>query len=153
MHAVLFALLAIMGVDNPQAAPPGAENPFVGAWTLNISKSKLPSNDQYRSMTLQFAVVFDTVTIGASFVTTSGRQQSATELFHMDGKEHPGTLNPGVVITGKWINGRVIETGGKKDGQDVGVITYEVSMDGKTLTQKHSGSPGQELVFERSSSR
>ena len=35
-------------------------------------------------------------------------------------KEHPGMLNPGVVITGKWVNAHVIATGGKKDGQDVG---------------------------------
>ena len=43
-----------------------------------------------------------------------------TELFHMDGKEHSGMLNPGVVMTGKWINSRVIETAGKKDGEDAG---------------------------------
>jgi len=100
-------------------------------------------------MTLQFAIVFDTLTIGTKLVTTSGRQQTATELFHMDGKEHPGTLNPGVVITGKWINAHLIETGGKKDGQDVGIIRYEVSADGKTLTQMYSGSADQSLVFER----
>jgi hypothetical protein len=149
MHAVLFALLAIVDPGSLQAGQPSADNPFVGTWVLNLSKSKLPSNFQYRSMTLQFAVVFDTVTVGANFVTTSGRQQSATELFHMDGKEHPGTLNAGVVVTGKWMNARVIETGGKKDGQDVGVITYEVSADGKTLTHRYSAAPEQELVFER----
>lgn len=32
----------------------------------------------------------------------------------------------------------MIETSGKKDGQDIGVITYEVSTDGKTLTAKYS---------------
>jgi len=66
----------------------------------------------------------------------------------MDGNEHPGTLNAGVVVTGKWMNARVIETGGKKDGQDVGVITYEVSADGKTLTDRYSASPEQVPVFE-----
>ena len=114
MHAVLCALLAIVGVGNLQGEQPGAENPVRGHLGVEPSKSKLPSDFQYRSMTLRFAVVFDTVTIGANFVTTSGQQQSATELFHMDGREHPGTLNPGVVITGKWVNAHVIETGREK---------------------------------------
>ena len=71
-------------------------------------------------MTLQFAVVFDTVTIGGKLVTTSGQEQSATELFHTDGKEHPGTLNPGVLHVARWVNSRVIETSAKKDGKNVG---------------------------------
>jgi hypothetical protein len=39
-----------------------------------------------------------------------------------------------------------------KNGQDVGVIAYEISADGRTLTQKYSGSPDQTLVFERAGS-
>jgi len=40
---------------------------------------------------------FDTVTIGSEFVTGSGQEQTATELFHTDGKEHLGTLSAGVL--------------------------------------------------------
>ena len=152
MGAVLFAFLTIVGVASVQAGS-GADSPFVGTWALNVSRSKLPSNYPYRSMTLQFAVVLDTVTIGTTFVTTSGREQSATELFHLDGKEHPGTLSPGVVQIGTWINSRMIETRATKNGQDVGVITYEISADGRTLTQKYSGTPDHTLVFERAGAR
>jgi len=60
MHAVLVALLTIVGVGNLQGGPPATDNPFVGTWALNLSKSKLPSDNPYRSMMLQFAVVFDT---------------------------------------------------------------------------------------------
>jgi hypothetical protein len=149
MHVLLLAFVTIVGFANPQAGSAGAENLFVGKWTSNFSKSKLPSNYQYRSLALQFAVVFDTVTIGSRLITTSGQDQTVTELFHMDGKEHPGTLSPGVVLVARWVNSRMIETSGKKDGQDVGVITYEISADGKTLTERLSNTPEQVLVFDR----
>jgi hypothetical protein len=100
-------------------------------------------------VTLQFAVVFDTVTVGSKFLGTSSQEQTATELFHMDGKEHPGTLNPGVLHTARWVNSRMIEATAKKDGKDVGVMTYEVSADGRTLTSRYSTSPEQVLVFDR----
>ena len=56
-------------------------------------------------------------TIGSKFVTGSGQEQTATELFHTDGKEHPGTLSPGVVQAAKWVNSRTIETSAKKKGR------------------------------------
>src|SRR5437867_382857 len=58
-----------------QTSLPAAENQFVGNWISNFSKSKLPSNYQYKRVTLQFAVVFDTVTIGSNLVTASGHEQ------------------------------------------------------------------------------
>src|SRR5262249_51893061 len=149
MHAVVFVLLTVFGASRLQPASQPEGVGFPGIWVLNPAKSKLPPNYPYRSMTLQVAVVFDTVTIGGSFVTTAGQTQLATELFHVDGKEHPGTLNPGVVLTARWIDARTLETGGKKDGKDVGMVMYQVSPDGRSLTQKYSGSPEQELVFDR----
>ena len=49
----------------------------------------------------------------------------------------------------RWINPRTLETTAKKDGKDVGVVVYEVSADGKTLTSKYSTAPEQVLVFDR----
>lgn len=143
-----YAVL-LVGLLTTASSLGAADNPFVGTWTSNFSKSKLPSNYQYKRVTLQFAVVFDTVTIGSKFVAGSGQEQSATELFHTDGKEHPGTLSPGVLHTARWVNSRMLETSAKKDGKDFGVVTYELSADGKTLISKHSTSPQQVLVFER----
>ena len=146
MHRVTFLLLGLMTIAGSLHA---ADNPFVGTWTLNLSKSKLPANAQYKSITLQFAVVFDTVTVGSKFVAASGQEQTATELFHTDGKEHPGTLSLGVLHTARWVNARMIETTAKKDGKDMGVVQYEVSADGRTLTSRYSTSPEQVLVFDR----
>jgi len=91
--------------------------------------------------------------VGGSFILSSGQEWSATELFHLDGKLHPGTLNPGVMISAKWAGPRKLETGGTKDGKDVGVVTYEVSADGKTLTSRYSTAPAQVIVYERQKRR
>ena len=146
MRRVTFLLLGLITIA---FSLPAADNPFVGTWILNLSKSKMAANAQYKSVTLQFAAVFDTVTVGSKFVAASGQEQTATELFHADGKEHPGTLSSGVLHTARWVNARMIEITAKKDGKDMGVMQYEVSADGKTLTSRYSTMPEQVLVFDR----
>ena len=143
---VAFLLLVLTTIVGSLHA---ADNPFVGTWILNPAKSKLPANSPYKNITLQFAVVFDTVTVGSKFVVASGQEQTATELFHTDGKEHPGTLSLGVLHTARWVNPRLLEITAKKDGKDMGMMQYELSGDGKTLTSRYSTSPEQVLVFDR----
>jgi len=83
------------------------------------------------------------------FVLASGQEVTATELFHLDGKQHPGTLNPGVMIAANWASPRKLETSATKDGKDAGVVTYEVSADGKALIARYSTVREQVLVFDR----
>ncbi len=159
--AAVGIVAVAVGVPSAQAlrqvSPPAVENPFVGTWTVNVPKSKLPSDFfQFQRVTLQFAVVFDTVTIGSDIVAASGEELISTELYHMDGKEHPstlgpedtGSLGPGAVLRARWANSRVIEIDEKANGQDVGVSSYAVSADGKTLTNTFSTLPDLELVFD-----
>jgi predicted MarR family transcription regulator len=54
-----------------------------------------------------------------------------------------------VTLSAKWTNPRKLETNAIKDGKDAGVVTYEVSSDGKTLTSRYSTAPEQVLVFDR----
>jgi len=116
---------------------------------VQLHEVSITANYQYRRLKLQFATMLDTVTVGGTFILPSGQEVSSTELFHLDGKPHPGTLNPGVMISAKWASPRKLETTGTKDGKDVGVVTYEVSADGKTLTSRYSTSPDQVIVFDR----
>lgn len=70
--------------------------------------------------------MLDTITVSSTFVlASSGKEVSATELFHLDGKPHPGTLNTGIMISARWATGRKLETTATKDGKDAGVVTYE----------------------------
>jgi len=145
--ALCALLFGSLGIAFSQSEQPGSA--LAGIWASNLSKSQLPANYQYRSLTLQFAFVLDTVTVGSTFVQASGQQASATELFHLDGKSHPGTLNPGVIVSAKWASPRKLETHATKDRKDAGTVTYEVSSDGKTLTSRYSTSPTQVVVFDR----
>ena len=130
-------------------------SPFVGNWVANLSKSKRHPNHQFQSATLQFAVEGDTVTLTQGGVNASGQEESGTITLHADGKERPVPQAPGVVSVVRWIGTQVLETIGKKDGQEVGRGTYEVSADGKTLTATVSGRDGsgaafaQVIVFDR----
>lgn len=158
----LPALLIALGVPNLQAGPlraaprqvtqaVAAKHPFVGTWTANLSRSKLHPNYQIQRATLQFEVAGDTVTVSSAVVLASGQEQRGAETFQTDGTERPGTLNPGIVLTAKWIGPSILETRAKKDGQEIGLVTYEVSADGKTLTAKSSGTIAleQEIMFDR----
>jgi hypothetical protein len=57
---VTFAVGVLSAQAPRQVSPPAVENPFVGIWTANVPKSKLPSDFfRFQRVTLQFAVVFD----------------------------------------------------------------------------------------------
>ena len=130
-------------------ASPLAENPFVGTWTANIARSKLDPRYQFQSVALQIAVAGETVTMTSDVVDASGKRQRAAETFRADGTETPGTLSPGVLLVARWVGSHVLATIAKKDGQMIGLITYEVSADGKALTSRSSGMAEQVVVFER----
>jgi hypothetical protein len=56
-----------------------------------------------------------------------------------------------VTLLAKWLDPRVLASLAKKDGNVMGVVTYEVSTDGKTLTSRSSGTAmaEQTIVFDR----
>jgi hypothetical protein len=89
-------------------------------------------------------------TVGSTFVLSSGQEVSATELFHLDGtpSRHFEPWRDDLCQVGESTQIR-LETTATKDGKDAGVVTYEVSADGKTLTSRCSTSPDQVRVFNR----
>jgi len=152
MHAILSVLLAVGGVAAPQTRPTAPENPFVGHWTANLSRSTLHQNSQVQTMTLQFAVTVDAVSITDSVITPSGQAQGhGTTTFQTDGKQHPhDELIPGLTVVARWRGSRILETVlTRKDGR-TDRVTYEVSADGRTLTSRTSGDLGDQLImFDR----
>jgi hypothetical protein len=114
---------------------PAADNPFVGKWIANFPKSKVPPDFQYKCVTLQIAIVFDTVTLGSKSVTASGQEHSATELFLPTARNTWHAQPPAFSTRHRWVNARMIETRATKDGKEMGVMTYEVSADGRPCFQ------------------
>jgi len=156
---LLFAVAAVPGVaealGGQAATSPGqqvaaSQNPFVGTWTANLSKSKRHPNHQFQSATIEFAVKGDTVTLTHGGVNAAGQAETGTLTFEADGKERPVSEQaPGVVAMARWVGSHVLETGAKKDGQTIGRGKYEVSADGKTLTATVSGLDASGATFEQ----
>lgn len=143
--------LTVIGVADGQVRKeaPVNENPFVGSWTANLSKSRPHPDFKFQRVTLQIAVAGDTVTMSSVVVDPSGKEQRAAETFRSDGTETPGTLTPGVSHIARFVGSHVLVTIARKDDQLFAMITYEVSADGKTLTSRSSGVMEQVIVFDR----
>jgi Glyoxalase superfamily protein len=131
------------------------ENPFVGRWTADVSKSKRHPANQFQRATLEFAVVGDTVTITDVVVTASGQEERGTNTILADGGEHPSSN--GYVLMARWLGSHALEAITKKDGHHVGHVRYAVSADRTTLTlsavsSAYDGYPAAEQVsvFDRS---
>src|SRR5262249_9033338 len=145
----LFAGLIVV-----QAAQPGPQNPFVGHWTADLSKSKLPPMSELRSQTLDFSAADDMVTI-TQRLTIGSAQHGEVQTFQTDGKEHTPEWGHGVVFVARWVNSRLLEIAAKKDSQ-FSRVTYELSADGNTLTSRvpfgreAGGNPFEQvIVFDR----
>ena len=149
MLAILLAtLLSATVTPLGQKEPTGPENPFNGVWTADIAKSKQDPKAQFQSVTLHITVSRDSVTM-SSRVVTAGKEQRFTETFRTDGSETPGSLTPGVVLVARWLGPAVLATTAYKEGRLLGLITYEISADGRMLTSRSSGMSEQVMVFER----
>ena len=115
-----------------------ADSPFIGAWTMNKSKSKLdPKAPKIDSMSTQFIQDGPALKV---IITTNGTAAPAAEL---DGKEHPvvavnaGPIGPTHFVSN--VNGPHISTILKRDGKVVGMRKTTMSADGKSYTAVSDG--------------
>ena len=107
-------------------------NPFAGTWSWTPSSSELGAAEPYRSVMMRFDVTGDLVIITDVVVDESGREQRTENTVRADGKEY--AQPHGYAVVARWIDTRVLEAVGKKDGRIEGIVRYEVSGDGGTLT-------------------
>ena len=122
-------------------------SPFAGSWIANVPRSSRHPANPFRRAAVDFAVDQDTVTISHGFVDEAGLQEHYQNTICVDGKEH--LMPNGYVLTASWLGLRVLETVATKDGVEVGRGTYEVSINGSTMTVT---SLEQVIVLERQSS-
>ena len=150
--AVLLVLVQLVG---PAAARFNAQvqlvasSPFVGSWTANLAESRLDPRLPLKGASMKISVNGSSVTISSAVVLPSGETQEGTETLRADGTETAGTLTPGVAHVANWIGPHVLAFIAKKGNQNIALITYEVSSDGKTLTARTSGILDQVVVFTR----
>ena len=126
---VLAILLAAVGLQ-------AQDNPIMGTWTLNLSKSKYVSEPPPRSRTLQFEPVGGNgLRLINDAVLANGEKTHIDETFLQDGKEHAlhGSANADTHINVAFdkYNSQTINY---KGGKPVQVLKRMVSPDGRTLT-------------------
>jgi hypothetical protein len=127
---------------------PAREHSLVGAWAVNLQKSKQHPANPVRQAILQISVQGDRVTLDDVVVDEAGREERHRNTLYTDGQEHPSDYGNGYTLLATWRGSRVLEVAGRQHTVDHGRVRYEVSPDGRTLTV--TGPAGEHVsVFDR----
>jgi hypothetical protein len=126
---VLAILLSTVGLQ-------AQDNPIMGTWTLNLSKSKYISEPPPRSRTLKFEPVGSNgLRLINDAVLANGEKTHVEEDFIQDGRPHAlhGSANADTHINVQFDE-RNTQTINYRGGKPVQVLKRIVSPDGRTLT-------------------
>lgn len=112
---VLSAVLTLVSAGHLAAA----DEPFMGAWKLNLTKSKLAGD----------LVKFEEAPGGAIKQTAAG----ISSTFKTDGRDYPAPF--GRVVAWKQVNDHTWESVLKHDGKPFVTATTQLSADGRVMRQ------------------
>lgn len=121
----------------------------VGAWMLNVSKSKFDPGPAPKSQTRTYAQTAEGVTFSVKGVAADGSPMALQSTFKYDGKDYriTGTSNYDMLSLTR-IDANTIKSTMKKDGKAVGTTVRRVSADGKVLTVTTKGTDSKGGKFE-----
>ena len=151
---LLTLLLALLVVSVGLNA---ADDPLMGTWKLNLSKSKYNPGPPPKSRILKLEPSgANGIKLTNDGVSANGEKSHTVETFLQDGKDHPVKDSQTVDAQfNKQIDAYTTETISKKGGKTVQTLRRIVSKDGKTLTitvkgQTASGAPLDDVrVFDK----
>ena len=136
--------VCVLALSAMAAGPLRAQNnPFLGTWKLNLSKSKFDGMPAPKSLTRTVAAEGAGATYTFTGEDADGKAIEYSFTSHFDGKDSAVTGGgmPGgadtVALTR--VNSNMIRTIWKKGGNAIGMSNTEVSRDGKTTIVKGSG--------------
>lgn len=122
-----------------------ADDPFVGSWKLNISKSTYNSGPPPK---IPDVFIYEASPNGGLKVTVTGAAPH-DRIETYDGKPHPVVSDPGAdAVAVKRISPYVIQGENWKKGQIVTHLTRTVSKDRQTMTVKVKKTDAQGKVVE-----
>src|SRR5256886_14916086 len=152
---VVLALGGVLGanIENLSAQ---ASDPRIGAWKLNVTKSKYRPGPAPQSLTLRVEPSGEGEKVTAEFVNADGTRTTTEYTANFDGKDYPliGSKIADAVSL-KRIDARTTERTDKKGGTVAQTIRRVVSADGKMMnvTVKGKNAQGQGIgnadVFEK----
>lgn len=153
LRAVLT--LVAFGVALPLAL--AADNdPVVGTWQLNGSKSKFTAGPALKSQTRTYTQSGKELTLVIRTTGPDGKETTSQTTYELNGKDYPVTGTADYdSVAGRQLNPNTARFTLKKGGKVVGTSSRTLSKDGKTLTVKNKlttadGAQTQgTLVFDR----
>jgi hypothetical protein len=161
VSSLTAALLLVVGlISSPiplkAQASRDADNPRVGTWKMNVSKSTFNDGPPPRSE-LQICEALEKTTIRLRVVRVdaSGKEIRSDYTAQYDGKDHPFPGSRWDTIALRPLDRNTSEAVFKKSGKAVQTSTVSVSKDGQvlTLTARSTGVLGQPIshieVFDR----
>ena len=135
---VAMAVLAAVG-----SSPLFAQgNPLVGAWKLNVAKSKFDPGPGPKSLTRTVVAQDDGVKYTFEGVGSDGKPLLYSFAVKFDGKDNPimGSMPSGAdTISAKRMDSNNFEATLKKGGKVIGTSKVTVSKDGKVTTVESKG--------------
>lgn len=112
-----------------------ADNPRVGTWHLNVTKSKYNPGPAPKSHVVKIVAAGQGEQVTSEMVGVDGTKMSTQYTADYDAKDHPLTGSPLADTESiKRIDSHTTERTDKKGGKVVQTLRRTVSKDGKTMT-------------------
>jgi hypothetical protein len=137
--ALLFAAALVLtipaGVVSAQA-----NDPVVGNWTLDVSKSKFSPGRALQKETRSYSLAGNEIKALSTRIDSTGKVTTGTWTVVYDGKDRPqtGEANTGT-FSQKRIDANTTQFSQKMNGKTIVTGTRVVSKDGKTMTITSKG--------------
>jgi hypothetical protein len=141
---LLVALGVVFVVADIVSVSAQTSDPRVGAWKLNVAKSKFSPGPPPQSNTLKVEASGQGEKVTTEGVNAEGGRTATQYTANYDGKDYPLTGSQiANTVSLKRIDARTTERTDKKDGKVVMTLTRVVSQDGKTMTVTAKGTNAQ----------
>ena len=133
------------------AKPTSANDPMIGTWKLNVSKSNFTPGPAPKSAISKFEPWEDGIKATIDLVDGQGNRVHLEVAARFDGKDYPIKGSPiADAISLKRVNERQTDVIEKKDGKVVMTAQSVISADGMTETVTQTGKDAKGRAYEDS---
>jgi hypothetical protein len=139
MRSPFFVLMPILGVL-PHILS-ASDDPVVGSWKLNVSKSVFLQGPAFRSETRTYEQQPDGIKVTINTIDSTGKLVTSSYLTTLDGQRHSviGEDGPADAVAMKKIDNFTAESTLMHAGREVAKTTRVISPDGNRMTITYFG--------------
>ena len=123
------------------ATAPAADDPILGTWKLNVTKSRFLPGPGFRSETRTYEQQKDGVKVTIDTVDGTGKRVASVFLTTPDGQQHSvsGAGGPADAVALKPVNDFTAESSLMHAGREIAKTTRVLSPDGMSMTITYKG--------------